>query len=1317
MDPISSAKPDSSAASAAQPFVHLHLHSEYSLLDGACRLKQTVARAKQLGMPALALSDHGNMFGAIEFYSECVAAGIKPIVGCELYISPTSRFDKNSGPGKESAFHLLLLAQNLTGYRNLLKLTSIGYTQGFYYKPRIDHEVLREFSDGIIASSTCLGGQIPQKLLRENLAAARTMAETYLSIFGPDRFFIELQNHGLDDQAKTNPDLADIAKRLGLMTVATNDVHYLSADDVEAHDILCCISTRAKISEPNRFKFESSQFYLKSAAEMHAALPEYPDALANTLRIAEMCDVQFDFTKRFAPRYATPENVTAEDYLRKLVYEGAEKKYAKIDDELRERIEYELGVVSSKGFAGYFLIVWDFIQFARRSGIPVNTRGSGCSTVVGYCLGVSNVDPIRYGLYFERFMDPERDEMPDIDVDMCQDRREEVIQYVREKYGHVAQIITFGRLKPKAAIRDICRVLEVDLQRADAIAKLVPEELKMTIDKALEKEPELKKLYNSDPTIRKVIDVGRRLEGMARHASVHAAGVVIADVPLDTLIPLYKPADSNDLMTQFEGPTVEKVGLLKMDFLGLRTLSQIHKTCELVREHHGVEIDLDKLDLADQRVYQLLARGETRGIFQFESGGMRDVLMKMRPNRIEDLIAANALYRPGPMEYIDEYCARKHGKQWTTPHPIMTEVLAETYGIMVYQEQVSRLVNRLGDVPLRRAFRLAKAISKKKESMINAEREPFIAGCEKNGVSRKTAEEIFADILKFGGYAFNKAHSTGYGVVAFQTAYLKTYYPVEFMASLLTYESGSTEKIAEYLEECKRLRQPDGSVGIEVLPPDVNESDAFFTVSYPVGRGIDPTPSAQERGEGVKRGEGAAVAAGVSVEVAAVGSPADELNGPAPLANSPGNTGVPPARRGHIRFGLSAISGVGVKAVETIRAARSDRGRFRDLFDFCERIDLQSVNKAVIEALIKAGAFDCTGAMRRALMLALERAIEFGQTAQRDAKLGQLNMFGGGASAHAAKDLRKIGAEEWSDAEMLAYEKATLGFYITKHPLAAHESLVRAFATASTGQLPAIAKAHPPGGGYGNTGPHVRIAGLIANIRHVLIKQGPSAGKKMMIVLVEDFEGSVEAVAFPEKLDPIAQRWLKPDRVVFIEGTLDTRREDPSVRIQRVIPLHDAAGEFADSCVITLRSGVDGPEILDRFRSLARGNRGRAAVFFEVHTPDGAVATLRAREAGGLSLSPACANELVALFGVDRVKICGPRGPIELASLINAAKNAAASDALEEAEAAPAKSAAREKASKAAAGGKLSGSDGSQAEGAAGKPAAKAAAQTALLFG
>ncbi len=1191
--PAAEGGPADRGPAAAARFVHLHVHSEYSLLDGACRISGLVKTAAEMGMPAVALTDHGNLFGAIEFYTAATKAGIKPILGCEVYMAAGDRRERQSQRGlREGSFHLLLLAQDLAGYRNLVKLTSLGYTEGFYYKPRIDKTVLREFSAGLICTSTCLGGEIPQAFTRQDAAAAKAVAEQYLAIFGPDRFFIELQNHGLAEQRTINPELADLARRLGVGTLATNDVHYLTHDDVTAHDVLCCISTRARISDEKRFRFEADQFYLKSPAEMEAALPEYPAALANTLRVAEMCNVEFDFSKRWAPKFAPPAGKTADAYLRELVYEGAARRYGALNDELRERIDYELEVIQSKGFSGYFLIVWDVVRFAREHDIPALARGSGCSTVAGYCLGISAADPLRYGLYFERFMDPERDEMPDIDIDFCQDRRQEVIEYVRRKYGHVAQIITFGRLKARAAIRDICRALEVPLAEADRVAKLVPEELKMTLDTALAREPELRRLYDSDATMRKVLDIGRKLEGMARHASVHAAGVVIADVPLDTLVPLYKPADSDEVTTQFEGATVEKVGLLKMDFLGLRTLSQIHLAVQLVHKHHSIQLDMQNLDLTDARVYELLARGDTRGVFQFESGGMRDVLMKMRPNRIEDLIAANALFRPGPMQHIDEYVARKHGKAWNTPHPVMTEVLQETYGILVYQEQVSRLVNRLGGVPLRRAFRLAKAISKKREQMIAAEREPFIQGAMANGLKRDVAEQIFSDVLKFGLYAFNKAHSTGYALVAFQTAFLKTYYPVEFMAALLTYESGNTDKIAEYLDDCRRLRQPDGSVGIAVRPPDVNQSAEGFTVVY--------LPATRPAGAGRSRGE--------------------------------------------IRFGLAAISGIGHKAVQAILQARSDGGPFRDVFDFCERVDLAAVNKAVLEALIKSGAFDSTGAMRRALMDALETALELGQDVQRDRRNGQLSMFGGLAAAETPRP--RLGAQEWTDAEMLAYEKATLGFYITKHPLTQYEQLVRALSSVDTAGLPALAARHGNGGNGGGrrrSGPPVVLGGLLSRLRTVAIKQGPSAGQKMIVLTIEDFAGSIEALVFPDLLDQV-RSLLKPDSVVFIVGELDTRREEPSIRVNRVIPVADARRQLAEAVIVSLRAVPATLDLLPRVRSICHTYAGRCPVLFEIGLANGETPVIRAGNGMGVDPRDELLGELANVIGAPNVRCVGSGG-------------------------------------------------------------------------
>ncbi|MHC4697403.1 MAG: DNA polymerase III subunit alpha [Planctomycetota bacterium] len=1183
---------------STESFVHLHVHTHYSLLDGATRIKALVARAKEFNMPAVAITDHGNMFGAIEFYAAALKAGVKPIIGCETYMAPGDRRNREGVDDRKQAFHQLLLAMNLEGYHNLIRLSSIGYTEGFYRRPRIDKDVLREHSAGIICTSTCLSGEVPHVLLNRDRAAAEAVAKTYLEIFGPDRFFIELQDHGMSEQHMLNPELIDMAKSLGVGTVATNDVHYLEQHDAEAHDVLCCINTASLVTDEDRYKFPSDQFYFKSTEQIADLFPDCPEALANTLHIADMCNVEFDLTKRFAPVYIVPDNVTNEAgehlddgaYLRRLVYHGAKEHYGEIGPDLRERIDYELEVITSKGFASYFLIVWDCCRYAREHGIPVNARGSACSAVVTYCLGISAPEPLRYGLFFERFMDPDRDEMPDIDLDICQNARGRIIEYVREKYGHVAQIITFGTLKAKAVIKDVSRVVGLGFEQANELTKLIPNELKMTLDKALAQEPELKRQYEDDPTIKRIVDIGRRLEGVARNASIHAAGVVVADQPLVNFLPLYRADGQDTLVTQFDGPTVEKVGLLKMDFLGLRTLTTLERARQLAARSTGEQIDLEQIDLTDSKVYELFARGDTRGIFQFESGGMRDVIMRMKPNRIEDLIATNALYRPGPMEYISDYIARKHGAAWTTPHPIMSEVLEETYGIMVYQEQVSRMVNRLGGIELKAAFRLAKAISKKKTDMIEAMREPFLDGCAANGVKRAVADRIFEDILKFGGYAFNKAHSTGYALVAFQSAWMKTYFPVEFMAALMTFEMSNTDKVAEYREECKEM-------GITVEPPDVNLSEFDFMVGR-TAVAASNTASASRQDPHKKQ---------------------------------------TPGTKSAIRFGLGAIKGVGSKAVSAIVDQRRDGGPFKDLFDFCERVDLSAVNRATLEALICAGAFDRTGAMRKALADALDRAISVGQEFQRDRRTGQMGLFGGDGDS-SAPDLPEpvIGTAEWSEAEMLAREKAVLGFYITRHPLASHERLLRACATATTVDLARYTE-----------GDTVIVGGMVSSMRTVSAKSGRNANKRMGIVTLEDLHGKVEAVVFPDDLVKY-RPLITPDRIVFLEGSVDRKREEPSIRVTRVVAAEDAVAAFAKALIVEVNAATP----VDRLTDLVRTHRGECPVYLNVEACDRLVAQIECHP----SLTAACKPEFLGgmeqLLGRGAVCVLGPgRRPIPIGGL------------------------------------------------------------------
>lgn len=1126
-------------------FTHLHLHSQYSLLDGAIQFESLFARCKKLGMDSVAVTDHGNMFGAIEFFTKAKAAEIKPIIGIEAYIAPGSRHDKSKSSISDAAYHLVLLAENITGYHNLLKLASIGYTEGFYYRPRIDKEVLAQFHEGLICTTACIKGEVTAAVASGDMNAARAAAESYLKIFGPERFFIELQCHK-DEDPNVRAGCIELANEMGVGLVVTNDVHFLEADDYEAHNCLTCISTGKLANDPDRMVYPPG-VYLKSSEEMREMFPEAPEACDNTLAIAARCNVEIDLKTRHAPVYRPSDGSTPEDFLRKLCYEGAKERYGQITDRVTERMERELQVIQSKGFSSYFLIVWDFCNYSRAHNIPVGARGSGVGTIVGYCLGLCNVDPIKYDLLFERFMDPARNEMPDIDIDMCQVHRPDVIDYVRKKYGQVAQIITFGTMKAKAVIRDICRVMGVPLAEADRLAKLVPFSLDMTLDKALETEPELKTAYDTNDLTRRVIDIGRKLEGLTRHASVHAAGVVIADEPLTNFVPLYKASGSEDLITQYEGPMVEKCGLLKMDFLGLKTLSVLERARQLVKSNHGIDLDLEKIDITDQKVFEVFVKGRTKGVFQFESGGMQDLLMKMRPDRIEDLIAANALYRPGPMTLIPDYIDRKHGAEWTCPHEIMTEVLQETYGIMVYQEQVMRICNRLGDIPLREAYALIKAISKKKLSIIEKEKERFLAGCVAKGLQKSEAEHIFELIERFAGYGFNKSHSTRYAFVAYQTAFLKAYYPVEFMAALLTYEMGDTEKVVEYIGECREM-------GIEVMAPDVNDSDVSFTPLY------------KETGQG--------------------------------------NKGV-------IRFGLAAVKGVGERAVEQMIEARKKVGRFKSLFHFCENVDLRTVNKQVIEALIKGGAFDRLGGNRNQMMMGLERAMQVGSSLQSDKVSGQMNFFGQMADEKQyAEDHKALpDVPPWPELQMLAFEKQVLGFYVTSNPLSQHAEMISDYSSTNTARL---AQEHGSGEGNGNGSGNgggekqVIIGGMITKVRYNITKNGRNAGAKMAVFTLEDLQGQIEVVLFPDTLAEYASLVVE-DSVVFVKGKTDYRRERANILASELIPLEKAREKLAKGVWIKLDARGMTAERVSQIRSVCQSHRGSRPLSMVIVTDRGKI--------------------------------------------------------------------------------------------------------------
>ena len=1126
-------------------FTHLHLHSQYSLLDGAISFDKLLKRCKKLNMESVAVTDHGNLFGAVEFYTKAHAAHIKPIIGIEAYVAPGSRFDRTKTSISDAAYHLILLAENNVGYQNLLKLASTGYLDGFYYRPRIDKDILAELNEGLICTTACIKGQVPAAIACGDEKAARSAAESFVKIFGPERFFIEIQSHEGDDP-NVCQGLTDLARDMGLGLVVTNDVHFLEESDHEAHNCLCAISTGKRSDDPDRMIYPSD-VYLKSPREMRQLFPAHAEACDNTHTIAERCNVELDLKTRHAPRFEPPDDSTPEAFLSKLCYEGAKECYGEITEPIKDRLNRELDVIESKGFASYFLIVWDFCKYAHEHNIPIGARGSGVGTLVGYCLGLCNVDPIRYDLLFERFMDPHRNEMPDIDIDICQAHRGEIIDYVRQKYGHVAQIITFGTMKARAVIRDICRVLGVPLSEADKLAKLVPFSLDMTLDKALQTEPELKQAYEQNAETRKVIDIGQKLEGLARHASVHAAGVVIADEPLTNFVPLYKAPGSEDLVTQFEGPMVETVGLLKMDFLGLKTLSVLERACQLVAKVHGVEIDLEALDLSDAKVFELFSAGRTKGIFQFESGGMQNLLMKMKPDRIEDLIAANALYRPGPMILIPDYIDRKHGASWNLPHPIMTEVLEETYGIMTYQEQVMRICNRLGDIPLREAYTLIKAISKKKAKTIAKERERFIAGCIDKGLKKQQAEQIFELIERFAGYGFNKSHSTRYAFIAYQTAYMKAHWPVEFMAALLTYEMDNTDKIVDYIAESNQM-------GIEVMAPDINES------------GVDFTPLYEEDENGARK-------------------------------------------KGVIRFGLAAVKGVGEKAVEQIIAARDQVGRFQSLFHFCESVDLRAANKQVLEALIKAGAFDDLGGSRSQMMAGLEAAMENGASLQADKQKGQMSFFGQMAAANDySQDHKRLpDVAPWPETQMLAYEKQVLGFYVTSNPLSHHAETINIFSTHNSSELAET-----------NGEKQVVIGGMITKMRFNLTKTGRNPGQKMAVFTLQDLQGQIEVVMFPEVLNRYGDK-LVADTVVFVRGKADYRREQPNVIAEELIALDEVREKLAAQ----VRIGLDAREVTKEkvamIRSICQHHRGRSPVYVAVRTDKGRVYAAADKE---LSVNP-----------------------------------------------------------------------------------------------
>jgi DNA polymerase-3 subunit alpha len=982
-----------------RPFVHLHCHSHYSLLDGANRIPELVARAKELGMNALALTDHGNLYGAVEFYRECTAAGLNPILGYEAYVAPGSRSEREARRRGEAGFHLTLLARDTAGFRNLVRMSSRAFLEGYHYVPRIDKELLEAHKEGIICLSGCASGEFSELILKDQLDEAAELARWFHGLFGK-HFYIEIQNNGLELQRRCAEGATDIANRLGLPLVATSDAHYLCQADAAAHDVLLCINTGKSRSDVNRLRYGSDQFYVRPPEEMYALFPGHEDAVRRSQQIADGCAIRLDFTRRHFPLFTPPDRKKPEDYLRGLCEQGLRERYGDRPPEAaRDRLEHELGIICGMGFAGYFLIVWDFVRFAREHGIPAGARGSACGALVSYVLRLSHVDPLEYDLLFERFLDPSRSEAPDIDIDFCQERREEVIAYVKARYGEqsVAQIATFGTLAAKAALKDVGRVLDIPLERVTRLTNLVPKTLGITLDEALQQSPELRQEYEGDAPVRELIDIARRLEGTNRNAGTHAAGVVIANGPLTDYVPVQRVVRKGDsgkaeetlVTTQWGMGDLEKVGMLKMDFLGLRTLTLLDNAVKLIARTRGQQIDLDNLPLDDAETYALLQRGDAKGVFQLESDGIRELLKRMQPDNIRDIIAIMALYRPGPLGggMVDAYVNRKHGREKPVyVHAVMEEILAETYGVMVYQEQVMRILNRLGGIELSSAYACIKAISKKKQEIIDQRRAEFLKGAVQRGITDEVAREIFDQITYFGGYGFNKSHSAAYALIGYQTAYLKAHYTPEFFAALLSSEIEDGNKrdiLVEHFEDARRL-------GAAVQPPNINTDHPDFTVA-----------------------------------------------------------------QGNLLFGLVAIKGLGRGAAEAIVHARQEKGPFRDFFDFCERVDLKLVPRAAIERMVKAGAFDCFGARRSQLMDVLPRALQAAGEIQQDRRHGQGNLFGvaddGVVEPGPAEVLRDI--PEWPAAEKLRYEKEALDFYVSSHPLAQHAELLRLFSTHQVGDL------------------------------------------------------------------------------------------------------------------------------------------------------------------------------------------------------------------------------------------------------------------------
>ncbi len=1162
----------------ARSFVHLHCHSHYSLLDGASRVPELVARAKELGMNALALTDHGNLYGAIEFYRECKAAGLNPILGYEAYVAPNSRFEREARRRGDAGFHLTLLAQNRTGFQNLIRLASVAFVEGYHYVPRIDKELLAAHKEGLICLSGCASGEFSEFILKNQREEATRLAEWFAQVFG-NNFYVEIQNNGLEIQRLCAEGAIDIANRLGLPLVATSDAHYLCQADSAAHDVLLCINTGRVRSDENRLRYGSDQFYVRPPEEMYQLFPNHADAVQRSQEIADRCAIELDFKTRHFPVFTPPQQKKPEDYLRELCAQGLRERYGDSPPQAAvDRLHHELDIICRMGFASYFLIVWDFVRFARDQGIPASARGSACGAIVSYVLKLSHVDPLEYDLLFERFLDPNRSEAPDIDIDFCQEGREQVIAYVRQKYGEqsVAQIATFGTLAARAAVKDVGRALDIPLARVTQITEMIPKSLGITLDDALKQNPDLKKEYDTDPQIHELIDIARKLEGTNRNAGTHAAGVVIAKGALTDYVPLHRVVrkgeeagskrDEAVITTQWTMGDLEKVGMLKMDFLGLRTLTLLANAVRLIAKTRGETIDLDELPLDDSTTYQMLQRGDAKGVFQFESDGIRELLKRLKPDNIRDLIACNALYRPGPLGggMVDAYINRKHGREKPTyPHPVMEEILRETYGVMSYQEQVMRILNRLGGLELSSAYACIKAISKKKQEIIDLRRADFLKGAQERGVDSDKAKEIFDLITYFGSYGFNKSHSAAYAHLGYQTAYLKAHYTAEFMAALLSSEIEDGNKrdiLVQHIDDARRL-------GVKVRPPNVNEGEADFTVAG-----------------------------------------------------------------GEILFGLTAIKGLGRGAAQEIVRARQQGGPFRDIFDFCERIDIKIVSRVAIERLIKAGAFDVFGAFRAQLMAALPGALQAAGELQEDRRHGQMNFFDAmGAGAAAAEEKSATSGlpdiPEWGNSEKLKNEKEALDFYITSHPLAQFEEKLRRFSSYSVDQIRDLAP-----------GQEVVIGGMLTQVRFQNTKNKNRSGNtRYARFKLEDFTGTVECVMWPDDFvrhkDDVSE-----DRICFLRAAVERSREEPGLVVSRVLDIEQAERELTRGLVLRLSLESHSPGHIDALARVLQRAPGGCPVYLALVDATGKRSLLKTGDEFRINPATIATGELESLLGSGCVK-------------------------------------------------------------------------------